>query len=548
MNLIRSTGIFLALAATLGMAGCGGSSSSSKGSASTAAGVTSQAHAPLPEARAGHTAVRLKSGAVLLIGGFDTLGNPLASTVIVSSAGVTRGPTLATARAGHTAVLLSTGEVLIAGGQSDDLGVDVLDTTEVYDPQTQTITAGPALSVARANHVATTYFDGANEHVLFVGGVAALNTQTNVAPALDSAENYDVTLNSLTPLLAALSQPQSHAQIARLDTGNLLIVGGKDANGPIAAELFNPQTRTFTPLTSVATRSGAAVASRGREVLVAGGESSLGIEDTTEVFDSISQTFSAGALLGSARFEASATVVNNEIVLVGGRNSTSAVNTVERLAGASIGGSTATPHVDLLTARYAHTATYFDNDRLLVAGGYDQTGSPTAAIELVDLNATVATAPPVATPSSTTPSGLAPPSSSGIAGAGAGSSPTSPIATTPTTPATTTPATTTPPATGGSSGGSSFTSTLLQSALQALTASAGSGGGFSGFLQNFLQNLVQNLLGGGSGGSGLSGILSSLLGGGSGSTGGGSGLSGILSSLLGGGSGGGGSGLSGLLS
>jgi Kelch motif protein len=567
MNLLRSTGVVLALAASLAAVGCGGGGSSSK-SASTAAGVTSQNHAPLPEARAGHTAVRLKGGEILIVGGFDTLGNPMASTVIVSSAGVTRGPTLGTARAGHSAVLLSTGEVLIAGGQSDDLGVDVLDTSEIFDPQTQTITPGPALAEARAHHVAISYFDGANEHVLFAGGVAALNTQTNVAPALASSESYDVTQNAVSAA-GSLSAAQSHGQIARLDTGGLLIVGGKDATGPAEAQLFDPQTRSFTAVSSVAARSGAAVASRGREVLVAGGQSATGLEDTSEVFDSLSSTFSAGALLGSARYDASATVVNNEIVLVGGRDASSAVNSVERLQGASIGASSATKHLDLATARYAHTATYFDNDQLLIVGGYDRTGTPTSAIEIVDLNAAIAAA--TSGSSTTTPtatgSGLTAPTSGGVAGMGGtpgattpATGATTPVGTTPatggTTPAPSTGSTTPAPSSGGSSGGSSLTSTLLQSALQALTASSGSGGGFSGFLSTFAQTLLQNLLGGGStgGGSGLSGILSSLLGGGSGgATTGGSGLSGILSSLLGGGSGGatsgsGGSGLSGLLS
>ena len=566
MNLLRSSGVVLALAASLAAVGCGGGGSSSK-SASTAAGVTSQNHAPLPEARAGHTAVRLKSGEILIVGGFDTLGNPLASTVIVSSAGVTRGPSLGTARAGHSAVLLATGEVLIAGGQSDDLGVDVLASSEIFDPQTQTITPGPALAEARAHHVALSYFDGANEHVLFAGGVAALDTQTNLAPALASAESYDATQNVVSAA-GSLSAAQSHAKIARLDTGGLLIVGGKDATGPAEAQLFDPQTRSFSAVASVAARSGAAVASRGREVLVAGGQSATGVEDTSEVFDSISGTFSAGALLGSARYEASATVVNNEIVLVGGRDAASAVNSVERLQGVSIGASSATKHLDLATARYAHTATYFDNDQLLIVGGYDRTGTPTSAIEIVDLNAAIAAA--TSATSTTTPTstggGLTAPTSGGVAGMGGtpgattpATGATSPIGATPPATGSTPPATT--PSTGGSAAasgsGSSLTSTLLQSALQALTASSGSGGGFSGFLSTFAQTLLQNLLGGSAtgGGSGLSGILSSLLGGGSSTApaGGGSGLSGLLSSLLGGGSstapaGGSGGGLSGLLS
>ena len=558
MKLVRSLGALFALSALFAAVGCGGGGSSGK-SASTAAGVTSQSHAPLPEARAGHTALRLKSGAVLIVGGFDASGNPLASTVIVTSAGVTRGPSLATPRAGHSAVLLASGEVLIAGGQSDDLGTQVLDSTEIFDPQAQTFLPGPSMSQARAHHVALSYFDGRNEHVLIAGGVAALNTQTQLAPALSSAEDYDLTQQSLTSLTATLSQAQSHAQVARLDTGGLLIVGGRDANGPAAAQVFTPATRDFAPLAAVAARSGAAVASRGREVLVAGGESALGIEDTSEVFDSLSGTFSPGVLLGAARFEASATVVNSEIVLVGGRDAAGAVARVERLKGASVGQSRVEQHLDLATARYAHSVTFVDNAQLLVVGGYDRTGTATAAIELIDLNASV---PPAASATTPAPSGLALPTSTGTAGLGGSTAPAAPATPTATAPIAGSGSTSTTPSTGSGSSsgssGSSLTSTLLQSAIQALTASQGSGGGFSGFLSTFAQTLLQNLLGGGAtggSGSGLSGILSSLLGGSSGSSSGG-GLSGILSSLLGGGSGSAtsgtsgssGGGLSGLLS
>lgn len=551
--------------------GCGGGSSSKSGS--TAAALSSAS--ALPEARAAHSAVLLQSGEVLVVGGLDAQGNPLRSTVLVGLTSVRNGPDLLEARVGQTATLLNTGEVLIAGGSDDAQGLSRLDTSELFDPVTETISAGPVLGEARARHASIAVVTSQGERVLVAGGaIASQNAQGQVVlTPVGSAELIDVKGGSSTPV-GNLTAARYDAAFAKLDSGKVLLVSGEGAAGPVGAELFDPAAVSFSAARLVVNRAGAAVASRGREVLIAGGESAIGDEDTSEVYDDATGVSAQGQRLGSARRDASATVVGQEIVLIGGRRAGAAVAGVEKLAGTALGQVTVSALSDLADARYAHSATSVQG-KVAVVGGFDPSGVALASIEWVDL-----TKKPAA-PASTGP---------GITGPGLGGM-TSPGSTagglTPSTPATpATPATPTTPAAGsgsgsgsGSSGGlggflsgllggsgsgsgsSSILTTVLNAAIQALTNNPG--GGFSGFMQAFLSNLTQGLLGGGAGsgsGSGLSGVLSSLLGSltsGSGSGSSSGGLSGLISSLLGslGGSGSGSSsgsssssGLGGLLS
>lgn len=82
--------------------------------------------ARLATPRHGHTATRLANGDVLVVGGRSATLPALGTTEIVSGSGVNatvaKGPALRTARRNHTATLLSNGQILIVGGE-DAAGV-----------------------------------------------------------------------------------------------------------------------------------------------------------------------------------------------------------------------------------------------------------------------------------------------------------------------------------------------------------------------------------------------------------------------------------------
>lgn len=116
----------------------------------------------------GLSAVSLADGSVLVTGGQVHPGVASATADVISPQGVLTsvGP-LAQARFKHTMVAMPTGEVLVIGGTSND--EDLLSSTEVYDPATQSFTAGPTMNSGRykLNGSATLLPDG---RVVVAGG------------------------------------------------------------------------------------------------------------------------------------------------------------------------------------------------------------------------------------------------------------------------------------------------------------------------------------------------------------------------------------------
>src|SRR5438132_7207783 len=138
--------------------------------------------ADLNQPRAEHTATLLTNGTVLIAGGRDAAGQPLASAEIFDPA--TGGYRLLASPLpapvwGHTANRLSDGTVLIAGGTGDG-GLPVA-AAQLFDPATGAFSALDSMSTPRARHTATLLRDG---RVVLVGG-------TDGVEPLASLEVYD---------------------------------------------------------------------------------------------------------------------------------------------------------------------------------------------------------------------------------------------------------------------------------------------------------------------------------------------------------------------
>src|ERR1700686_2458076 len=104
-------------------------------------------------------------------------------------------------------------------------------------------------------------------------------------------------------------------------------------------------------------------------VLIAGGYSSGGITNSTELYDSAGTASSAGATMQNARADHTATLLNNGKVLIVGGYSPAVLGSAEIYDGTSF-----SPTGPLITARAQHTATLLQDGQVLIVGGNGASG------------------------------------------------------------------------------------------------------------------------------------------------------------------------------
>ena len=122
--------------------------------------------------RSQHTVTRLPSGLLLVVGGIDAAGAPIASAEIVDPVARAARPvaSLRIARTAHAATLLPSGRVLITGGL--DAGGMPLADAEIFDPALGAegdFVPTSALDTPRAGHALVPLCDGT---WLVVGGAS----------------------------------------------------------------------------------------------------------------------------------------------------------------------------------------------------------------------------------------------------------------------------------------------------------------------------------------------------------------------------------------
>lgn len=139
--------------------------------------------------------------------------------------------------------LLNNGRVLITGGDPGQVYLQATNTAEIYDPNTGTFTLTGNMSAPRWYHSATFLPDG---RALVAGGYNNQNT-SSCCNFTNSADVFDPNTGSFTPTGNLITARGGHIA-AILWTGQILLAGGDTLQGgsTVSAELYDPSTGTFS--------------------------------------------------------------------------------------------------------------------------------------------------------------------------------------------------------------------------------------------------------------------------------------------------------------
>ncbi len=321
------------------------------------------AHLTIP--RAAHSATKLPNGKVLIAGGCvaDGCEREVTNTAEVfdSTSGVfSRVGNMTTARVGHQAILLKTGLVLIVGGWT---GQNTTAKAELFDFKTGQFTFVGNMLQERDGFTATRLQDG---RILIAGGYRG------AIQRLIDAEIFDPTTNQFMRV-GNMNSPRMAHSAALLSDGRVLIVGGSQAKGRVvaSAEIFDPTDNLFSIVSNmnVPQHKQAAVSLEDTRVLIVGGANSndfTGQYTTTEIFDTKTYRFTSSGNMNVARFKISDSVVQlqNGQVLIAGSDRQAEVfdpdtNTFRLVQG------------EFDAERAYMTATRLDDGSVLIVGGYD---------------------------------------------------------------------------------------------------------------------------------------------------------------------------------
>ena len=330
-------------------------------------------------ARQWSTTTLLNDGRVLVTGGIDGSGQPVASAEIYNPKSEKWKLTgsMSNPRAYHTATVLPGGKVLIVGGNTavPPATAAETDTAELYDPVTGTFSDTDSMSAKRTLHTAVKLQNG---EVLVAGG------QVEQAPGpaqfifSDTAEIYDPTLATWSNAASMHVARYQHTATV-LVSGNVLVTGGLSGSTPLnECELYDPVTDTWTVTGAMGSPRWVHSAARlgSGKILVVGGRTNYNTTtalDTGEVFDPMLQTWSNAAnTMSEGRLFTSATILPNSKLLIaaGERSDFTFENSADIFDPTT---ATFTPTRHLKVGRFAPGAVGISMNgkpRILVAGGW----------------------------------------------------------------------------------------------------------------------------------------------------------------------------------
>jgi hypothetical protein len=264
----------------------------------------------------------------------------------------TGNTTMSDRRAYHSETLLPDGRVLLAGGMKVLLTYTIAATADLYDPASGLLNPTGSLGTARWGHTATLL---ANGKVLIAGGFI------NKTDGTTAAELFDPNTGTFSPTAGALHHARGGHTATLLPSGDVLIVGGYSgktddlSHYPAVCEIYSPTSNSFRDAGSLNAVRGA--------------------HRATPIF---SATFPAA---GPAAVHAAA--VENRVLISGGYSANGILKSLEWYYVAT--DSFATVSVSLATGRALHTAVLLPNNTVLFAGGGTSSSLPPSATSTAEL-------------------------------------------------------------------------------------------------------------------------------------------------------------------
>lgn len=218
-------------------------------------------------------------------------------------------------RAFATALLRPDRSTLVVGGARGQLLAQVAtETTEVYDPITDTFVYGPSMSTPRSLHTMTELQNGM---FLFVGGVDGANNPQA------SCETYDPVADTFT-LVAGMSSARMGHTATLLADGRVFVSGGLDAltvtptqlsairDAVDSTEIYDPVANTWTngPAMSDPRAAHLALQRPDGKILLCGGISwdpsflfgwVPAVRSSCDLYDPINNTMGSGPSMSTSR-------------------------------------------------------------------------------------------------------------------------------------------------------------------------------------------------------------------------------------------------------
>ncbi len=268
---------------------------------------------PMLTAKMNHVASAMADGRVLVCGGYN--GAVLADSQIYnpSTNAWSSVAALPAARSSASAALLGDGRVLVCGGWDGSAASSVAWT---YAASTNTWAQVASMPTAKSRHLAVALSDG---RVLVCGGYGGAGGNT----WLKEAHIYSGTTNTWT---AVASTRSNHVTFAGglLGNGKVLVCGGMDISSfpsyTSFAEVFDPASNTWSQVASLPVGvSGNFGASIGGNLLVMGGyNETSGVQTGVYVYNASANTWTASTPLTQATSFAAAAAVGSRVFVCGG--------------------------------------------------------------------------------------------------------------------------------------------------------------------------------------------------------------------------------------